>query len=240
MTSMTLKQILVLLHIIHSFVPEDCILETEFLKPTFNSKQGGLDKLVEQIPMSPDERQQCHNLQSQVASLPICDMPVDVCFNSSSLTGNDDGDDSEISNILASSQTSFRRKPVDVAEILVVPVCVTYTASPIKSKKAAGDNDDDDDDAEEKTLCFWLVILKTRKCYNFNEHLRWMVNELDKEDRVHSKRSINREYESIMSMLREVVLHQYENSPDATLYIKDQVFFPSFLLFPKKYFQKKG
>jgi hypothetical protein len=81
----------------------------------------------------------------------------------------------------------------------------------------------EDDDEEDKMLCFWLVILKTRKCYNFNEHLRWMVNELDKEDRMHSKKIANREYEGIMSMLREVVLHQYENSPDATLYIKEQV-----------------
>ena len=222
MTTIALKQILVLLHIIHSFVPEECILETEFLKPTFNSKQGGLDKLVELTPIRPDEWMQSENQQREASALPICDLPLDIGFNSSCLpetSGFGAEGDSCIHRALMDGKTHFKKKPVDVAEILVAPVCVTYT-----SVAPGGDSEmAEDDGEEEKMLCFWLVILKTRKCYNFNEHLRWMVNELDKEDRMHSKKIANREYEGIMSMLREVVLHQYENSPDATLYIKEQV-----------------
>jgi hypothetical protein len=48
---MALKQILVLLHVVHLFIPEECIIETEFLKPTFD-KQGGLEKLRKKVQMT--------------------------------------------------------------------------------------------------------------------------------------------------------------------------------------------
>ncbi len=199
MTTMTLKHILVLLHVIHSFIPEECILETEYLKPTFN-KQGGLEKLVEHIPLSNDEWMQAAQEQERLSKLPVCDVPMDICFDSSLC---------EEPSAQSQSKTRCKKFPVDVAEILVAPVCVTFSAR--------HSND------VEKMTCFWLVILKTRKCYNFNEHLRWMINELDREDRNHVKKMANREYEDIMHMMREVVLHQYEASPDATSYLREQV-----------------
>lgn len=202
MTNMTLKQILVLLHVIHSFIPEECILETEFLKPTFN-KQGGLEKLVEQIPVSAEELDQVAKDQQFLASLPVFEVPMDIAFNlaSSQLTQQQQ----------EPGAPTFQRRPVDVAEILLAPVCVTYSVE--------GSNQAE---KTEKMVCFWVVILKTRKCYNFNEHLRWMINELDNEDRSHVKKAANREYEDIMNLMREVVLHQYEKNPDATCFIREQ------------------
>lgn len=48
---MAMQQILVLLHVIHSYIPEECLLETDLLKPTFD-KSSCLDKLMEKIPIS--------------------------------------------------------------------------------------------------------------------------------------------------------------------------------------------
>ena len=36
LSPVAMQQILVLLHVIHSYIPEDCILETDLLKPTFD------------------------------------------------------------------------------------------------------------------------------------------------------------------------------------------------------------
>lgn len=212
MTNMTLKHILVLLHIIHSFIPEECILETEYLKPTFNA-QGGLEKLVEHIPLSDAAWIQAAQQQDMHAKMPVCDVPMDFCFNASLSSDAQAGSSSGADGGRVGGRrkvNNFKKCPVDVAEILVAPVCLRYTSR---------------QNQPEKMTCFWLVILKTRKCYNFNEHVRWMINELDKENRNHVKKLANKEYEDVMDMLREVVLHQYENSPDATAYIREQVEF---------------
>ena len=34
------------------------------------------------------------------------------------------------------------------------------------------------------------------------------------------KKGVNREYESVMATLREVIMHQYEQSPNATAYLR--------------------
>ena len=54
LSSMALQQILVLLHVIHSYIPEECVLETDILKPTFD-KTGGLDKIMEKVELSESE-----------------------------------------------------------------------------------------------------------------------------------------------------------------------------------------
>lgn len=203
MSTMTLKHILVLLHVINSFIPEECILETEYLKPSFND-QGGLEKLVEKIPLSDEEWDQARAQHNSMRNLAVCDVPMDQVFNTMMVQ---DADDDVHQEGARGRKKRFRTRPVPVAEILVAPVCVAY----------------DTIDGNGKNTCFWLVILKTRKCYNFNEHLRWMINKLDKEDKSHIKKTANREYEEIMYMMREVVLHQYENSPDCAAYLREQV-----------------
>ena len=173
MTAMTLKQILVLLHVIHSFIPEECILETEFLKPTFN-KQGGLEKLVEQIPMAEEEWQSRVESFQSVVDLPIYDVPMDFTFSIQDAAEN---------------EKKMHTRPVDVAEILLVPVRVTYTTESLK-------------EGETKMVCFWQVILKTRKCYNFNLHLKWLINDLDSEDKSHLKKFVNK-VNSLLSYSQE-------------------------------------
>jgi hypothetical protein len=148
---------------------------------------------------------------------------------------------------------SFKLKIVDVAEILVAPVCVTYVTDKKsaqssskrgRKKKDLGnwgaqegseDNDDEDDedsddDCEdldsstdgEKVAAFWMVILKTRKCYNFPMHVNWLINTVDKDDKNNMKRSVTKEYEEVMDMLREVILYQYEQSPNAVSYFRSE------------------
>jgi hypothetical protein len=65
-------------------------------------------------------------------------------------------------------------------------------------------------------------MLKTRKCYNFATHLHWLVSNVDKEDKSNMKKSVTREYEDIMSMLREVIMYQYEQSPNAVAFFRAQ------------------
>ena len=36
------------------------------------------------------------------------------------------------------------------------------------------------------------------------------------------KKSVTREYEDVMSMLRQVIMHQYEQSPNAVAYFRSQ------------------
>ncbi len=77
LSSMAHQQILVLLHIIHSFIPEECILETDLLKPTFD-KSGGLEKLLELVPLSKEEWQQELSRQARCSALAISEIPRSV------------------------------------------------------------------------------------------------------------------------------------------------------------------
>lgn len=74
LSSMAMQQILVLLHVIHSFIPEECILETDVLKPSFD-KAGGLEKLLETLPISEEEWQHIKNRKRQIARMPLSDIP---------------------------------------------------------------------------------------------------------------------------------------------------------------------
>lgn len=89
------------------------------------------------------------------------------------------------------SSCRYRMRPVDVAEILVAPVPVTYTAGEYEDdasgERAGG--------GKEKMAMFWVVMLRTRKCYSFSQHLQCMINELDKEDKSRLQKAANREYE---------------------------------------------
>jgi hypothetical protein len=79
LSQMALKQILVLLHVIHSFIPEECVLETEYLKPTFD-KQGGLEKLQKKVQLTEEEARQAEEVRQKISSLPISEMPFDTAY----------------------------------------------------------------------------------------------------------------------------------------------------------------
>ena len=79
LSSMAMQQILVLLHVIHSFIPEECILETDFLKPVFD-KSNGLEKLMESVPISEEEWQHLCNRKRQIARMQLRDIPRKFLF----------------------------------------------------------------------------------------------------------------------------------------------------------------
>jgi hypothetical protein len=224
----TLKQVLVLLHVIHSFIPEECILETEYLKPTFD-KQGGLEKLQRRVELTEEEARREEELRHKLSSLPISEMPFDVPFVASTGGPVDLDDDNDVaggssaaglfaeggessgrasSGVLEGLQKSlmlkkqFRMDIVDVAEILLAPVFITYTSPEDGSSRQRRHDADDlieptaaseyeqataqpvkkgSSCSERKVAAFMLTMLKTRKCYNFSAHLQWLVNSVDKE-----------------------------------------------------------
>jgi hypothetical protein len=100
-------------------------------------------------------------------------------------------------------QRHFRTRPVDVGEILVAPVPVTYT---VKDHPQA-------EEEKQKMAMIWMVVLRTRKCYSFNHHIQSMIDDLDKEDKSRLQKAAGKDYEEVMNMMREVFLFQYKNSP---------------------------
>ncbi len=42
------------------------------------------------------------------------------------------------------------------------------------------------------------------------------------QDKSNMKRSVNREFEDVMTMVREVIMHQYEESPNAVAFFRSQ------------------
>ncbi len=108
--------------------------------------------------------------------------------------GNEDDEEESAFQRIRNSMLAGRKHTlqiVDVADILVAPVCVTHRNVNSESNNNGSRSDaqmmsdeDDDDDAEtaggEKITGFWMVMLKTRKCYNFAAHLHWLVSVVDK------------------------------------------------------------
>ena len=75
---------------------------------------------------------------------------------------------------------------------------------------------------KEKMAVFWVVVLKTRKCYNFNKHLESMINDLDKEEKSRVQKLAAKEFVDVMNMMREVFLFQYKNSPNVITHLKKE------------------
>ena len=222
LSSMAMQQILVLLHVIHSFIPEECILETDLLKPTFtDSAKGGdsgLEKLLELIPLSEDEWKQEKQKRLQTSRMRVCDIPPDVIIDASKQAEDDDDDDDDnLPNPSAAAaeedneeggaaramqrhnKIHYKTRPIDVAEILVAPVSVTYSVPQQQQQQPSAAVSLDHPPAtvveKEKMAVFWVVMLRTRKCYNFAQHLQCMINDLDREDRSRIQKLANREYE---------------------------------------------
>lgn len=75
LSSMAMQQILVLLHVIHSYIPEECLLETDLLKPSFD-KQGCLVKLMEKIPIPDDKWEAEQNKRRRMCRMTLDDIPT--------------------------------------------------------------------------------------------------------------------------------------------------------------------
>lgn len=245
-------------------------------------------KIFTQVPLTPEEISRAEEVRRNLARMPLCDLPFTQAFVASSSSGAQNArnfdDPFSSSPQLQGGGPSFPTdhytlQIVDVADIYVVPVCVTHRAAddeqlhqrnrqsgeggggrPGKKRRLRGSaggghqqqqqhlqhpmsapapgDDEDDEDGEgsedgdggqhgsgEKITGFWMVMLKTRKCYNFCAHLHWLVNLVDKKDKNNIKRLGTREYDDVMSMLRDVIMYQYEQSPNAVAFFRTQVCF---------------
>lgn len=83
------------------------------------------------------------------------------------------------------------------------------------------EDEEEHDDEDERTAAFWVVMLKTRKCYSFVDHLHTFVTQGEKEAATNllGKRP-NKEYDDVLAMIREVIMYQHEMSPNATAYFR--------------------
>lgn len=92
---------------------------------------------------------------------------------------------------------------------------------------ANNDINDEHEDEDERTAAFWVVMLKTRKCYNFVDHLHAFVTQGEKEaaqrggaSALLSGRKPNKDYDDVLAMIREVIMYQHEMSPNTTAYFR--------------------
>ena len=197
----------VLLHVLHSFIPKECVAETDLLKPLLDKKGSGLDKIMEKVEMTDAEWQRELGKRRQFSEKELRKISPDAILDYAM-----EIDDSQESQ--QQLERHYRTRPVDAGEILVAPVSVTYTVSDkqqseVHDDAASGDEDDDNDgvgnSSKKKMAMFWIVILRTRKCYNFNEHIQCMINELDKEDKSRLVNAASREYEARKPLLPRVL-----------------------------------
>lgn len=70
------------------------------------------------------------------------------------------------------------------------------------------------------TLCVCVYLFSEQDNYNFEKHVQWLVVNVDREDQSNKLKSVNREWVDIMSTWREVLMAQYENSPNANAFFQ--------------------
>lgn len=90
-----------------------------------------------------------------------------------------------------------------------------------------GEDEEEHEDEDERTAAFWVVMLKTRKCYSFVDHLHAFVTQGEKEAAMRGGAASNllgkrpnKEYDDVLAMIREVIMYQHEMSPNATAYFR--------------------
>ena len=84
---------------------------------------GGLDKLLEIVPLSDEEWQQEMTRKQQISRMRVCDIPRDALVDSSKDADNDSGDEDADSP----GKRHFKTRPVDVAGSLGVFICCLCT-----------------------------------------------------------------------------------------------------------------
>jgi hypothetical protein len=169
LSSMAKKQILMLLHVINAPVHRKHVVETKELKPHFCQSDKTLEKLI--LSVFPGagadlEDNIRHNIDAPVNDIPfeaVCDYKASSDVSAiRAATGDDDEEDGGFAAAAAAS--SKLECPVDVGEILVSPVTASFTTT------AAGP-----EGAVASRRTYWLVMLKTRICYDFAGHVHSLV-----------------------------------------------------------------
>ena len=231
-----LKCIFMMMHVIRSFIPETCVLETKRLKPIFD-KNNGVEKIVYKKELSNQEaRSEGACTLTDSLNRPICDIPVNFTVHADDANGGGGLVSNDIERTMGMGGPAFKRQIVDPATIFLTPVCVTHVANSSGDVNAAmklddggggsesgggcAGGEDEEDEEDVKKEIYWVVYLRTLKCYNFPKHLEWFINSVDKVDMSNMKKAVNKEYEDVMSTIREVLMFQYENSPNATSYFQ--------------------
>jgi hypothetical protein len=102
---MAYKQIMMLLHVLNSFIPEECVVETEIMKPKIDPKTGGLDYLEMKVPMTDEQARNIEASRKKLASMALNEMPFDQPFILSNAASSLDDDESE----RRSDEAFFRR-----------------------------------------------------------------------------------------------------------------------------------
>ena len=274
LTTITLKQLFVFLHVIFSPIPESCVVDTDWVKYTKDAA-GFVEKVQQVVEMTDEEAAAGDSVRRQLGSMALSDMPFDTAFvGNRNLEGCDDGDagdcmsdtDGRLEDIMSSGKGRFKLQITDAADILISPVCVTYVVddslagrkgSRSGKRRAANkkqrihprdgsgsgnssfecdaedgswnadDSDDSDDDVEadvKKTSVSvsWVVWIVTKNGYNFTKHVHSLVSAVEKDDKNGLKKTMNKEYDDVMNILREVILYQYEQSPNAISFFRSQ------------------
>jgi hypothetical protein len=111
-------QLLVLLHVLNSFIPQECILQTEYLKPFLHS-HCGLEKLIQEVELPEHMARQARELRDKLAKMPISQMPMNAPF----VVGSN-SDDSEDTG--ASFKPEFERRLCNPGDLLIVPVTIKH------------------------------------------------------------------------------------------------------------------
>ena len=144
----TYKQLFMLLNVLHSFIPEECIVETGTMKPKINAQTGGLELLQQRIPLTEEEARNLTATRKMLAGKAMDELPfgMPILVNIDEEAGASDwveqemDEDAEfVRQRLSSSRNQengprggndsgqkFQLRIVDVADIYLVPVCVRY------------------------------------------------------------------------------------------------------------------
>lgn len=147
---------------------------------------------------------------------------VDLGFNPYERAGTDERDIGvAVGEIPFNSVCDFRegvmgsckvQRPVSVGEILVSPVTASY--------------EDKEGEAQRKT--FWLVMLKTRRCYDFCGHLGSLLT-MDKDimgkirETQQGHGATSNYLTWLQDLIRDVLLFSYKLSPNVGAFLKMQV-----------------
>lgn len=204
---MAKKQILMLLHVIHACVHKKHILPTENLDMEFSPRDGILEKITARVNLGYNAYAKAGTNEEDLRKV-VNEIPHEsVCdFREGALDSN------------------CMTIPVDFAEILLAPVIVSF----------------DDEHGPCKKM-FWVVTLKTRRGYDFPGHLKSILTRDDaiignmrKINKARSPAEFSDYLSWLTSLVREVFLFCYRNSPNASAFFKMQVNNPRKLYFIQK------
>lgn len=189
LSSMCQKQILVIMHVLNSPICPSHVVRTKTLNPVFSKGEGVLEKLMETMDEASARDVDGYN---EAVGGAVGDIPFDlVCdFRDNAAPGE------------------RLQRVASVGEILVAPVTAKYTVKVNLfsrmlhcAPKQIGNTLLVQGRELRKT--YWMVILKTRRCYDFAGHIFSMVMGNSKDEK--SKRKMGApNNDKVMEMMYEV------------------------------------